>query len=257
LFNVELEAHWKDGISGDLNTVGDGKHLLSFELTSWERSFLKRQLSSFLTSVDGPIPLIACLSARSDLELIAASKEKAPWSPKVVESLPVNHPDRDTLKRARHAAHLVQIARAIYDVLVARLVRDRDYVPRGKQWASQAESHLQALCGSSSTALRLALNLDLEALKRDSAEGGTTLDKGLAELLYKTQEWLKAGSRNPMLLAELMRNREIDKKTKPRARLVADARTRRKDWTYSPAKPLEYRWSIVSRLLSDLAGVAE
>ena len=258
LFTAELESHWKDGLSDDLKAVGDGKRPLPFGLTSWERTFLKRQLSSLHAAAHGSPPLIACLAARSDdSELVAVSCAEAPWSARVIESLSPNHPDHNTLRRARHAAHLVQIGCAIYDLLVARLIRDRDGASRGERWASQAEDHLQALCEPSSTAFRLASSLDLEALRRDATEAFTPLDNGLVLLLHKTQEWLNAGSRDPMLLAELMRTREIAKKTKSRARLVSDARERRKDWKFSPAKPLDYRWSVVTRLLSDLAGIAE
>jgi len=255
LFNLELETYWENHIGGDLRAVGDGRTPLTFALTHWERSFLKRRLSSLEMYPGGPAPLIAHLAALPDSKLAAASKVRVPWAARVLESLPPKHPDRETMQRARNAAYLVQIARAVYDVLVATLINEHDRVHLGEQWASEAQQHLWELCRPSSTAYQLGSTLDLEGLRADSTIADSPVDNGLMSLVRKTQEWLKSDSHDPKLLARIMRDREIAKKTKGRARLLPEARDRRLDWEFSRAQPLEYRWSVVSRLLSDLAGV--
>lgn len=251
LFTFELESRWVDGAK-EYRRIGDGHTPVSFDLTSWERSFLQQRLSSLEQDHSQCRALIAHLA---DAELEKVIQADHPWSHRVLSVLPSRHPDLQLMDRARRAAHLVQIARAIYDVLVAKLIRDRDGLPKGRHWTTAAEEHLQSIASPHSISYQLATSLSIDAVQKDAERVDSRFDDGLGLLLRKTQEWLAGATHDPNTLAQILREREIAKKGKVRARLVPDARERRKDWTFSPAQPLEYRWSVVTRLLSDLAGV--
>jgi hypothetical protein len=143
--------------------------------------------------------------------------------------------ERAALVRAREAASLVCIARAVYAALIERC--------RNGDLKLNDSFHADALTGLIAEHRPEALALDLNALRLDAP-----LDRPLYRFLDHLQDWLRAGGAFTDL-HDLMVEREQSLKD-DRAYLINP--TRREDWHKGVAQPLDYRWPVVQRLITDL-----
>lgn len=214
---------------------------LGFALKPEERRFLRTRMSAILRrDASGALALLARL-ADSNVDLRGAADPWSRWVRDVADK-----EDRSVLVRARQAASLAAVGRAVY----AALVEDwRDRMD-GLQTPELHRAHLRDV-------IRLhgpdALALDLAAVCGD--EPGIASDP-IIELLKDTQHWLSAG-RSVTTLADVYTHAEHRRKGVRRARLGVHLvnRERRLEWQpdeHPLAKPLHFRWPQVKRLLEDL-----
>ena len=218
-----------------------GHLLIPAGLKPGERRFLRTRMSAIVRrDASGALALLARL-AESSVDLRGVSD---PWS-RGVRNV-ADKEDRSVLVRARQAASLAAVGRAVY----AALVEDwRDRID-GLQTPELHRAHLRDV-------IRLhgpdALALDLTAVCGD--EPGIASDP-IQEVLKDTQHWLSAG-RPVTRLADVYTHAEQRRKGVWRARLGVHLvnRERRLEWhpdEHPLAKPLHYRWPQVKRLLEDL-----
>ena len=152
--------------------------------------------------------------------------------------------DRAALVRARKAASLVCIGRAIYAAMIEDL-KNKDVLN-----SAQSRMHLDWLEVLRTEHRERALSLKLDELRQDVAN--LYKDKDLFVLLGKIQHWADRGGSLENLKAPFLA-REYSLKN-GRAMLLPSAGKRREDWfANAPAEPLNYRWHVVSQFLRDLA----
>ena len=212
---------------------------LDFALSQRERIFLRKRLSETRRPGTNEPSLLARLSAAK----VVPGERDAPWSKAVADHADVE--DRAALKRAKDAASLSAVTRALYYAALEAM-RDGD----GHNSGTKHRSHLaSAVADHGPRALRLRL---------DDVEGDGVPLGGLKDVLGAIQHWLAAGEAVPSLaLVEVLRGWERDRKGQ-RARLpkTGDGKENRWAWSASrarPAEPIQYRWALVSRFLHDLA----
>ena len=245
LFDEELEEKWRAGVSGaSLSRVGDRKYPLSLEVEPHERDLLR----TYLTAPFG--------AGRSYLGALAAHsgatrpwRMPVPWHPRLRSLIPPG--DREALVDAMRLAHLGLAARAIYDVLVARILRKRD----GVNVDDRPEERLEQITASNGVERKLALAAPLAG---DAAKVVPIVTpRTLHGFLRGLRDWLESPT-DPEKLRPLFAGRELGLKIDPRRTRLhpVQGQEQRGDWlrNYQPAQPLNYRWPIVQRLLSDLAG---
>jgi hypothetical protein len=262
LFTEIIERKWVDGLTDTLSHLGNELMPLSFELETWEREILVSKLKRLLIPGTNRPTLLARL-ADAGRDITTLSKEKSPWSKSLMRLVHSELAEQRALRNARRAANLVQICRAAYDVLVAQACVKRDDLAKARPILEQIEDELADLCRPGSKVREEALALDVSELARD-AIGGTEMISGdrvlpaVAKLLGSVQIWIRSGEHASSLL-QILQKREATIKGAARARL-ADARDLRKEWSTrqlkgrSPAKPLDYRWSVVGHsMMGDLA----
>jgi hypothetical protein len=151
-------------------------------------------------------------------------------------------------------AHLGLAARAVYDVLVARILRKRD----GVTVSSQPEDRLEQITASDSSERRLAIAAPL--IGDDAVVAPVVTPRTLHGFLRGLRRWLDSPG-DAEDLRSLFARRELQLKIDPRRTRLDPIRgqDQRGDWlkNYEPAQPLNYRWPVVQRLLRDLAGVPQ
>ncbi len=214
---------------------------LSFALsddTRDERGFLVRHLASVMRA-DGEQSLLARMAEN----LFDPVSCNFPWDQKAFQL--ADAADRRALERARQAASLAAIGRAVYAALVEEL-READ----GQQTEDIHRSNLKVVMGEH---VKAALGLDVPAIVTDCPG----IDPQILNILEQTRSWLERDE-NPMALREVYSHAEIRRKG-ARARLAdtLGGRRRREEWLpeqHAKAYPLEYRWRNVRRLLMDLRG---
>ncbi|MEH2524208.1 MULTISPECIES: DUF6361 family protein [unclassified Bradyrhizobium] len=256
---AELHAHWIDWSSAkrkdelahedhepifvDLPPQPDGwtkgNSQLSFQLTSQESKLIKDRWRSAIEVSAASEPLMSKIAR-------AGIVPKSMWSARV--SGLASADDKEALERARKAASLVCIGRALYAAMIEEL-KNADV--RGSQSSKIHMDFLEKLRLEHRTH---ALSLDLKELEFDlrQADRLQQIDKQLIDLLREVQEWSYVGGGFDQL-KPLFLQREISLKNS-RAMLAPAAAKRRELWTVSdPAQPLNYRWPIVSTFLKDLS----
>lgn len=256
---AELHAHWMDWSSAkrndelahenhepifiDLPPRPDGWNKanlqLSFQLTSEESKFIKDRWKSAAEAPGAPESLMSKIAR-------AGIVPKSMWSGKVLKLASAD--DKLLLERARKAASLVCIGRALYAAMVEEL-KNADV--RGAQKSKIHLNYLEKLRLEHRTD---ALALDLNDLESDlqQADRRQQIDKQLIGLLRRIQEWSDKGGDFDQLTPPFLA-REINLKNS-RAMLAPAAAKRRELWTITDAaQPLNYRWSVVSRFLKDLS----
>jgi hypothetical protein len=203
---------------------------LDFTLTREEAGYIKRNWRSIrLAGETGP-PL---LSRLADAGVHGVSM----WDPQVLRLTEAE--ELAALRRARLAASLVCIGRAIHAALVER--------ERNKDLKTKDTFHADALEVIRKAHRARAIVLDLKLLRVD-----VKMEADLFALLGNIQLWAdKGGSIQPLF--EEIRKRECELKLDLAYLISAE---RREDWRKDRALPLEYRWPIVNRLLGDLAKAA-
>lgn len=245
-----------------LKTVGspsddDGQPLLSFEppfvrlpdrpsnwqsgditlrLKKREAGFLRERLAQLRGNGGRELSLLAKL---------VRTEAAAPAEMWADEACAVAGADEGALIRARQAASLAGIGRAIYDALLERIVEidDRREVP------ARHRDHLKAILAEHGP---IAARLDVGALEADIG----VLPPKLLAVVTATRDWIAKGLGNPVTLSDVYTAAEARKG--PRARLAPtpNGRARRLEWSsdeHGLAGPLHYRWQQVSTLLDDLA----
>lgn len=209
---------------------------ISLQLERAEATFLHEQLAR-LRCKDGPE---LCLLARLVRAKAAAPPEM--WSD---ETRAVAGPDRAALDRARQAAYLAGVGRAIYDALLERFIETHD----ARTVASRHFDHLRSVRADYG---QIAAQLNINELEADIG----TLPPKLLAVVTATKDWLASRAEDPDTLLNVYTAAEARKG--PRARLAStpSGRARRLEWAsdeHGLAKPLHYRWEQVSTLLNDLA----
>ena len=171
----------------------------------------------------------------------------APWSESVIRH--ADDADQEALRRARDAAALSAVTRAIYAAAVETLLQNRDTVPVG----TRHRNHLAKVVDEYGDAGR---RLCLTNLPLDGVMIGD-----LAWVLSIIQQWLARGGIDPLdeTVFSALSQWELRRKGTRRAKLPLSAHGReaRAAWhaDQTPlAIPIGYRWDLVSRFLSDLRG---
>ena len=221
-------------------TEFNGDEPLDFKLLPKEREFLRKRLLGTKRSGDEPSFLSALVGSNDQIP-----DGQAPWSRSVIRH--ADEADRKALHRARDAAALAAVTRALYNAAVEAL-RERD---EGSSVGERHRAHLAEIVDEYGAA---GQRLRLGDLARDDALIG-----GLEPVLSSVQQWLSRGGGNPLdgaLLASLS-HWELRRKGSRRAKLPLSAHGReaRAAWRADKtalAGPIEYRWSLVCRFLRDL-----
>ena len=214
---------------------------LDFRLLIREREFLRKRLLDTKRSGDAQPSFLSALVNSS----IRIREGLAPWSRSVIRH--ADEADRKALNRARDAAALAAVTRALYNAAVEAL-RERD---EGSSIVERHRAHLVEIVdeyGAASQRLRLG------ELARDDVSIGD-----LETVLSSVQQWLSRGAGDPLdreLLASLG-HWELRRKGSRRAKLPPSAHGReaRAAWQAEKtalAEPIGYRWSLVCRFLRDL-----
>lgn len=219
---------------------------LDFHLRPEEQRFLRTRLAAVARLDDGSTMSLLARLAESGIDLRGVGQ---PWMRDVLAV--ADKEDQEALVRARQAASLAAVGRAVYSALV------EDYVAQDGLDTSRA--HRNCLERVVQEYRADALALDIGALKLDEPKLATD---PIIEVLTETQQWLRSG-KSYMALAGIYESAEQRRKGVRRARLGSAVvnRERRLEWnayknTEPKADPLHYRWLQVRRLLLDLKGVA-
>ncbi len=220
-----------------------GSGPLDFNLGAEEQKFLRTRLMETRRSIDGMPSYLANLVQQG----VSPSRNSYPWDPML--SKYADSADRAALERARGAASLAAVTRAIYNAMVESLQEFRD---GGSPSGRHRDRLLEVLAEHGS----LAEKLDIGGLPLDGVEIGE-----FSNILVHIQTWLRKGRRDPLAkdLLEVLSRWELRRKGSERARLsgTMSARSARNLWAGDEtvlAGPIEYRWSLVRRFLLDLEG---
>jgi len=250
------QAHWLLRSTGAA-TDDDGQPLLSFDppfaplpdrpdswrsglitlrLANAEAVFLRERLAQLRRNGGHELSLLARL-VRTE-----AAAPSTMWDD---ETISIAGPDRAQLTRARQAAGLAGVGRAIYDALLERIVEADD----NRETSTRHRDHLAAIVAQHGA---VAAELDVDALEADIG----ALPTRLRAVVTATKDWITSKSSNPTGLFSVYSAAEARKG--PRARLPStpNGRARRLEWSsdeHGLAGPLHYRWDQVSTLLNDLA----
>lgn len=212
---------------------------LSFELTGEERKFLRSVLCA--VNKAGHEKAQSLLARLADQET-RLNEVDDPWAPAVLYA--ADNEDREALERARKAASLAAVGRAVYAAMVETL--------REKDGLATPDIHRKNLSVVIAKHKKRSLAVSPDEIEQD-AQGlqGSRVINVMSEL----QQWLRNG-KSFMTLHEVMEAAEFDrKKSRARLRRSIPARRRRAEWEASKhalATPLHYRWSNVRQLLIDL-----
>jgi hypothetical protein len=211
---------------------------ITFKLTEEEHVFLKRQILTTRRQGTPEPSLFARLA--EDPSIVNPAKNA--WDREVVSA--ADPEDKAALNRARRAAAISAVGRAVYSYLVEELRDSRDRL-------STSDRHRAYLKTILKRHQQQALELDIPVLEQDVS----AVPQYFLEVLKATQRWLCA-PQDPMKLLDIYAATERRRKGS-RARLVATplGRQRRAEWSneqHPLAEPLHYRWARVYRMLSDL-----
>jgi hypothetical protein len=211
---------------------------ITFKLTEEEYLFLKRQILTTRRQHTAEPSLFARLAETPG----AIQSAKNPWDRAV--SAMADQDDRQALSRARRAAAISAIGRAVYAYLLEELRDCRDQI-------STSDRHRTFLATVLQRYQKDALDLDISAMTKDAL----TLPGFFVTVLEETQRWLRDPV-EPKKLLDLYAATERRRKGN-RARLVSTpiGRQRRAEWNnekHPLAEPLHYRWGRVHRMLCDL-----
>lgn len=213
--------------------------LIDLRLEAEEAAFLRERLAQLRGNDGRELSLLARL---------VRSGTAAPADMWADEIAAVAGPDRPTLARARQAASLSGIGRAIYDALLENVVEvvDRREISR------RHRVHMTTVVQKHA---RVAAAVDVAAVEEDIG----VLPSRLYAVLTATLDWLKSGSDDIAPLFSIYSVAEARKGSRARLALTPDGRARRLEWSsdeHGLAVPLHYRWHQVATLLDDLANAA-
>jgi len=215
---------------------------LAFRLRACEAQFIKSQLLT-TRKPHSPTPALLAEISKNPRE---AQDAKSPWQKNIIGVADAE--DRAALQRAKQAAALAAIGRAIYAALVEDLREKRDGLHTSMYHRSQLPKVVEDYREN-------ALELDLSILHQDVPR----VPAYFAAVLQKTQEWLKNGRGIDELRETYERSEKFRKGDRARLVLRPVGRQKRAEWDnekHPPAKPLHYRWPIVRQMMADLEGHA-
>lgn len=238
-------------------TDDDGRPLLSFEppfvrlperpsgwhsgeitlrLTKAEAEFLRERLVQ-----------LRCNGGRelSLLSRLVRTQTAAPDDMWADETRAVAGSEEAPLMRARQAASLAGIGRAVYDALLEQTVESEDK----RDISTHHRQHLKTVVAQHGA---IARDLEIVALEKDI----DVLPVKLRAVVGATRDWITAGSGDPIQLLGIYAAAEARKGPRARLPLTPNGRARRLEWAsaeHGLAEPLHYRWHQVSTLLNDLA----
>lgn len=202
---------------------------LPFELTRDEAAYIRHRWRS-VRAIDGGPPLLSKL-------VEAGITPRILWSDKIQKVATPR--ERSALSYARGAASLACIARATYSALVEqRRNRDLDHSDR---------FHFDALPELIDVHRSQALALNVEGLARDAS-----LDEELYVFLKRIQSWVSLNG----TLADIETTIAHHERELKDDRAYLSNEARRADWSKSIAEPLDYRWSTVRGLISEVLAAA-
>ena len=214
---------------------------LDFKLLPREREFLRKRLLDTRRPGDGRPSFLSAL-VRSGSRI---RDDQAPWSPPI--RWHADEADRKALLRARDAAALATVTRAVY----AAAVEARRECNDDSSVGERHRDHLAEVVDEYGAA---AQRLCLRDLQLDNVFIGD-----LEQVLETVQQWLSRGGNDPLDPAVLdpLSRWELRRKGSRRAKLPLSAhgREERAAWRADEtvlAGPIEYRWSLVRRFLQDL-----
>lgn len=213
--------------------------VIDLELTRSEADFLYDRLAQLFSRKTGTLSLLARL---------VKTRAQAPDDMWADETYAVAGDQAPLLLRARQAACLAGLGRAVYDALLEHLVRDHD---KGAA-SDERHEHLQNMLPEH---IESAARLDVDVLEEQIG----LLPRLLRELVVVTRDWAAAGGSNPLALLEIYTQVEARKGARARLAMTRDGRARRAEWVHdnhSKAQPLHFRWHNVSVLLNDLANAS-
>lgn len=203
--------------------------LLPFKLTHNEAAYIRLKWRS-AGAIGGEPPLLSKL-------VEAGIAPTSLWSDEILTV--ANPRERLALAYARGAASLACIARAAYSALVEQR-RNRDLDRNDRE-------HFEALPELINVHRSQALQLNLEGLARDAA-----LDRSLYRFLNRIQSWASLKGTLAEIEATVV-HREHELKDD---RAYLSNETRRATWSKRIAEPLDYRWTKVSGLISEVLEAA-
>jgi hypothetical protein len=211
---------------------------VAFRLLADEQVFMRKQLLTTRRSGSEEPSLLARLSGTPE----CVRNASVPWY-KAIRSA-ADSADKAAMDRARRAASLAAIGRAVYAALVETLREQRDGL-------STSDRHRSSLAEIVKGHRDEALDLELESVRED----GPGLPGLFIQVLEQTQKWLSRAD-GPKSLLDLYASMEQKRKGN-RARLAPTpmGRQRRAEWDnekHPLGEPLHYRWSNVKRMLLDL-----
>jgi hypothetical protein len=219
----------------------DSTKRLDFRLERQEAVFLKK---CFLSLARPGGDKAHSLLARVVDQGVQVTDRMELWSPAM--RMAADRQDREALQRARQAAGLSAIGRAVYAALVEETREQHDGIPT-------ETVHRENLEGVVARFAAKALALEVSKISVDAP----AMPKGILEVLQATQDWLRSGRADkPDGLYECYERAEVRRKGR-RARLARTilGRERRAEWLpqdHPKAAPLHYRWANVRQLLTDL-----
>lgn len=218
-----------------------GRGPLNFELEDDERRFLSERLMETTRAMDGRPSLLAALASAR----IVPTKREQPWSRRILGK--ADRWDREAIERARGAASLSAVARALYAAEVEAL-REEDGVAEP---TDQHRLHLMSMVAEHGAR---AASLPLEKLVLDGVDVGDEL----LRVLRHVQRWVVEDGTYPLqstvyrVLLDWERGRKRSRSKLPRSQKGREAR---RAWrNQRRAEPIDYRWWVVRSLLQDLAG---
>jgi hypothetical protein len=201
--------------------------VLDFGLTKREAEYVRRHWEGLGASVKEPTLISALVESGLHPERL--------WDPRILGV--ANKEDGPALLRARCAASIVGLGRALY----AALVEQR----RNNLWNIDDSLHAAHLERMAKLHRVAALSHGVEELGVDVG-----LNSDLTALLKQICGWARNGGAIDPLYPQFA-EREHSLKN-DRAFLLA-GKERLETWHKAAAAPLDYRWPVVRRLLSDLA----
>jgi hypothetical protein len=226
---VRMPDRPKNWLSGDI----------SLQMESIEAEFLRDRLSQLRRPGSHELSLLAQL-ARSQ-----TAPSESLWDE---ETLAVAGSDATPLDRARQAASLAGIGRAIYDALLERIVEEED---KGQSMRRHRD-HLAQMIETHGSA---AASLDLAGLEQDIG----ALPPKLHAVVAATRAWSTSSGHELDELLDIYIAAEARKGPRARLAQTPNGRTRRREWAtdeHGLAGPLHYRWGQVHTLLTDLVELA-
>ena len=215
---------------------------LDFKLLSRERNFLRTRLLDTRRPGDGQPSFLSALVGSG----LRIQGEQYPWSESI--ACHADKADQQALHRARDAAALAAVTRAVYAAAV-ECRREKD----GS--SSVGETHRNHLAGIVDQHGDAAQRLRLSDLCHDSV----FIENDLKQVLTTIQHWLSRDTRNPLEKAviDALSLWELRRKGSRRAKLPLSGHGReaRASWRADEttlAGPIGYRWNLVRRFLRDL-----
>ncbi|MBW3596068.1 MAG: hypothetical protein KY475_02205 [Planctomycetes bacterium] len=217
---------------------------LNFDLASTERAFIRGCLLAVSRPGTENVPSLMSRLVEHDVRL---TDRTSMWGSKVRDV--ADDEDVVALRRARQAAAISAVGRAIYAALVENMRERHDEVATDNVHRAKLLKVIEEYGSDAS-------QLQIEEIQHD-APG---INQGILKVLRATQLWLNRQGRQFSDLYDIYEHAEFGRKWR-RARLSRSLAGREKRLEWNPdehptATPLHFRWGNVRQLLMDVNGAA-